>query len=76
LGASVTQQPPVRRLLSWLDGDRFEDTRVSVSSVRAATVTPPAGADLARTGQQTRDDRASKAAKRKRLRRVVNQKPE
>ena len=40
LGASVTQHPQFADLLHWLDGDRFEGTRVSVSSVRAATVTP------------------------------------
>ena len=43
LGASVTQHPQFGDLLQWLDGDRFEGTRVSVSSVRAATVTPKQG---------------------------------
>ena len=40
LGASVTQHPQFADLLQWLDQDHFEGTRVSVSSVRAATVTP------------------------------------
>ena len=40
LGASVTQHPQFSDLLQWLDQDQFDDTRISVSSVRAATVTP------------------------------------
>ena len=40
LGASVTQHPQFGDLLHWLAQDRFDDLRVSVSSVRAATVTP------------------------------------
>ena len=35
LGASVTQHPQFSDLLQWLDQDRFDDLRVSVSSVRA-----------------------------------------
>ena len=40
LGASVTQHPQFTDLLNWLSHDRFEDIHLSVSSVRASTVTP------------------------------------
>ena len=50
LGASVTQHPQFNDLLQWLDQDRFDDTRVSVSSVRAATDAGP-GPDPGETGQ-------------------------
>ena len=40
LGASVTQHPEFFDLLHWLNHDRFENIRLSVSSVRASTVTP------------------------------------
>jgi radical SAM superfamily enzyme YgiQ (UPF0313 family) len=53
LGASVTQHPQFADLLSWLDQDRFEGTRVSVSSVRAATVTPELGRILAKRGSRS-----------------------
>ncbi len=39
LGASVTQHPQFDDLLNWLDQDHLDDIRLSVSSVRAATVT-------------------------------------
>ncbi len=38
LGASVTQHPQFSDLLNWLNQDSFDDIRLSVSSVRAATV--------------------------------------
>ena len=50
LGASVTQHPQFGDLLQWLAQDRFDDLRVSVSSVRAATVTPKLAAVLAGRG--------------------------
>ncbi|MEO1002144.1 MAG: radical SAM protein [Cyanobacteria bacterium J06638_7] len=53
LGASVTQHPQFAELLAWLDQDRFDGTRVSVSSVRAATVTPELGRILARRGSKS-----------------------
>ncbi|MFN9872557.1 MAG: B12-binding domain-containing radical SAM protein [Cyanobacteriota bacterium] len=53
LGASVTQHPEFADLLHWLDADRFDDTRVSVSSVRAATVTPELGRILAKRGSRS-----------------------
>lgn len=62
LGASVTQHPQFDDLLSWLDQDRFEGTRVSVSSVRAATVTPQLGRILARRGASRSRSRSKAAA--------------
>ncbi len=38
LGASVTQHPQFYEFLTWLSQDRFEDLRISISSVRASTV--------------------------------------
>ena len=53
LGASVTQHPQFDALLQWLDQDRFDGTRVSVSSVRAATVTPELSRILAKRGSRS-----------------------
>ena len=53
LGASVTQHPQFDELLRWLDQERFENIRVSVSSVRAATVTPELGRILAKRGSRS-----------------------
>ncbi len=39
LGASVTQHPQFDELLTWVSQDNFNDVHLSVSSVRAATVT-------------------------------------
>ncbi len=39
LGASVTQHPEFLELLEWLNQDQFNHIRLSLSSVRAATVT-------------------------------------
>ena len=72
LGASVTQHPQFADLLTWLDGDRFEGTRVSVSSVRAATVTPQLGRILAKRGSKSLTIAIESGSER--LRRVVNKK--
>lgn len=53
LGASVTQHPQFEDLLGWLGQPRFDDLRVSVSSVRAATVTPTLATSLAARGSQS-----------------------
>ncbi len=53
LGASVSQHPRFDELLSWLGQDRFDDVRLSVSSVRAATVTPALAGLLARRGSRS-----------------------
>ncbi len=72
LGASVTQHPQFSDLLSWLDQDRFEGTRVSVSSVRAATVTPQLGRILARRGSRSLTIAIESGSER--MREVVNKK--
>ena len=53
LGASVSQHPQFDDLLSWLGQDRFDDVRLSVSSVRAATVSPELAGLLARRGSRS-----------------------
>ncbi len=72
LGASVTQHPQFSELLEWLDGDRFEGTRISVSSVRAATVTPQLGRILAKRGSKSLTIAIESGSER--MRRVVNKK--
>jgi len=72
LGASVTQHPQFGDLLQWLDGDRFEGTRVSVSSVRAATVTPELGRILAKRGSKSLTIAIESGSER--IRQVVNKK--
>ena len=72
LGASVTQHPQFGELLSWLNQDRFEGTRVSVSSVRAATVTPELGRILAKRGSKSLTIAIESGSER--LREVVNKK--
>ena len=72
LGASVTQHPQFADLLAWLDQDRFEGTRVSVSSVRAATVTPELGRILAKRGSKSLTIAIESGSER--MRQVVNKK--
>ena len=72
LGASVTQHPQFADLLAWLDQDRFEGTRVSVSSVRAATVTPELGRILAKRGSKSLTIAIESGSER--MREVVNKK--
>jgi len=72
LGASVTQHPQFTDLLAWLDQERFEGTRVSVSSVRAATVTPQLGRVLAKRGSKSLTIAIESGSER--MRRVVNKK--
>jgi radical SAM superfamily enzyme YgiQ (UPF0313 family) len=72
LGASVTQHPQFADLLQWLDGDRFDGTRVSVSSVRAATVTPELGRILAKRGSRSLTIAIESGSTR--MREVVNKK--
>ena len=72
LGASVTQHPQFSDLLQWLDGDRFDGTRVSVSSVRAATVTPELGRILAKRGSKSLTIAIESGSER--IREVVNKK--
>jgi radical SAM superfamily enzyme YgiQ (UPF0313 family) len=72
LGASVTQHPQFGDLLAWLNQDRFEGTRVSVSSVRAATVTPELGRILAKRGSKSLTIAIESGSER--MRQVVNKK--
>ncbi len=72
LGASVTQHPQFADLLSWLDQDRFDGTRVSVSSVRASTVTPQLGQILAKRGSKSLTIAIESGSER--MREVVNKK--
>ena len=72
LGASVTQHPQFNDLLRWLGHDRFDDLRVSVSSVRAATVTPELAAVLAARGSKSLTIAIESGSER--MRRVVNKK--
>jgi radical SAM superfamily enzyme YgiQ (UPF0313 family) len=74
LGASVTQHPQFSELLNWLDQDRFEATRISVSSVRAATVTPELARILAKRGSRSLTIAIESGSER--LRRLVNKKLE
>ena len=72
LGASVTQHPQFDDLLSWLGHDRFEDVRLSVSSVRAATVTTDLASGLARRGSKSLTIAIESGSER--MRHVVNKK--
>ncbi len=72
LGASVTQHPQFPELLAWLDQERFADVRVSVSSVRAATVTPQLSRILANRGSRSLTIAIESGSDR--LRTVVNKK--
>ena len=72
LGASVTQHPQFAELLQWLDHERFEGTRVSVSSVRAATVTQELGRILAKRGSKSLTIAIESGSER--MRQVVNKK--
>ena len=72
LGASVTQHPQFDDLLQWLDKDRFDGTRVSVSSVRAATVTPELSRILAKRGSRSLTIAIESGSER--MRDVVNKK--
>ena len=72
LGASVTQHPQFSELLGWLDHERFADVRVSVSSVRAATVTPQLGRILASRGSRSLTIAIESGSDR--LRELVNKK--
>ena len=72
LGASVTQHPQFSDLLGWLDQERFAGIRVSVSSVRAATVTAELARILAKRGSKSLTIAIESGSER--LRQVVNKK--
>ena len=72
LGASVTQHPQFSELLHWLSQERFADTRISVSSVRAATVTQELATILAKRGSKSITIAIESGSER--IRQVVNKK--
>lgn len=72
LGASVTQHPQFADLLNWLSHERFDDVRVSVSSVRAATVTTELASVLAQRGSKSLTIAIESGSER--MRHVVNKK--
>jgi radical SAM superfamily enzyme YgiQ (UPF0313 family) len=72
LGASVSQHPRFSELLSWLGQPRFDDVRLSVSSVRAATVTPELAGLLARRGSRSLTIAIESGSQR--MRQLVNKK--
>jgi radical SAM superfamily enzyme YgiQ (UPF0313 family) len=72
LGASVTQHPQFDALLAHLLQPEYADVRLSIASVRAATVTPALAAALA--GHNTESLTVAVESGSARMRRVVNKK--
>lgn len=72
LGASVTQHPQFDALLAHLMQPRFEDVRLSIASVRAATVTPALASALASRGTESLTIAVESGSER--LRQIVNKK--
>ena len=68
----MTQHPQFNELLQWLNQPQLDDTRISVSSVRAATVTPQLAASLANRGSKSITIAIESGSER--LRQVVNKK--
>ena len=72
LGASVTQHPQFETLLAHLQQPQYADVRLSIASVRAATVTPTLAAGLAARSTESLTIAVESGSAR--LRRVVNKK--
>ena len=72
LGPSVTQHPQFSELLQWLNQDCFDDIRLSVSSVRTATVNPELTNILSRRGSKSLTIAIESGSER--LRAMVNKK--
>ena len=72
LGASVTQHPQFDALLAHLLQARFDDVRLSIASVRAATVTPALASALASRGTESLTIAVESGSER--LRQIVNKK--
>ena len=72
LGASVTQHPQFDELLRWLDQDRFDGIRLSLSSVRAATMTEELARILSKRGSRSITIAIESGSPR--MRRFVNKK--
>ncbi len=72
LGASVTQHPQFNDLLNWLNEDCFDDIHLSISSVRAATVTAEMTKILARHSSKSLTIAIESGSER--MRKIVNKK--
>lgn len=72
LGASVTQHPQFEALLAHLMQPQYADVRLSIASVRAATVTPALAQALAARSTESLTIAVESGSAR--LRRVVNKK--
>ncbi len=72
LGASVTQHPQFTELIKWLNKDQFDDIRLSVSSVRAATVTSELTKILTKRGAKSLTIAIESGSNR--IRKLVNKK--
>ncbi|MCP4973630.1 MAG: radical SAM protein [Prochlorococcus sp.] len=72
LGASVTQHPEFTELLQWLNQDCFDDIHLSVSSVRAATVSSELTQILNRRGSKSLTIAIESGSER--IRKMVNKK--
>ncbi|MFP4221433.1 MAG: B12-binding domain-containing radical SAM protein [Phormidium sp.] len=72
LGASITQHPEFEAVLDYLDGDRYDDLRLSIASVRTNTVTPKLAGILTKRG--TKSITIAVETGSQRLRRVINKK--
>ena len=72
LGASVTQHPQFTELITWLNQERFNDIHLSVSSVRAGTVTSQMTRMLSNRGSKSLTIAIESGSER--MRKVVNKK--
>ncbi len=72
LGASVTQHPQFADLINWLNQSRFDNIRLSVSSVRASTVNAKMTSLLSRHGSKSLTIAIESGSER--IRRIINKK--
>ncbi len=72
LGASVTQHPEFPELLRWLNKKTFEDIHLSLSSVRATTITPEMTKLLSQRGCKSLTIAIESGSER--IRRIINKK--
>ncbi len=72
LGASVTQHPEFESLIDYLDQDEFSEVHLSVSSVRANTLTPKIARTLAKRGSKSVTIAVESGSER--LRQIINKK--
>ncbi|GAB4215164.1 MAG: radical SAM protein [Synechococcales cyanobacterium] len=72
LGASITQHPQFEQVLDWLAQDHFQDVRLSLASVRTATVTPRLAQVLSQRGSKSITVAIESGSER--LRQVINKK--